>query len=97
LAIFTVNTLLTLIKESQMAKAKRIPLNELLAEVASKAKPAKPALSSTDKAYLRGLKKRGFTNEELIELAAKAGLTVTVEMLEVKPKTSKELIATQAK
>lgn len=72
-----------------MAKAKRIPLNELLAEVTSTAKPANPALSSTDKAYLKGLKKRGFTDAELIALATKAGLKVTAEMLVVKQRVKK--------
>jgi hypothetical protein len=72
-----------------MAKAKRIPLNEALAKVASEAKPANPIASSTDKAYLKGLKRRGFTDAELIALAAKAGLLVTAEMLVIPPKKPK--------
>ena len=73
-----------------MAKAKKIPLNEALAEITAAAKPASPALSSTDKAHLIRLKKRGFTDTELIDLAAKAGLRVTSEMLVIKVRKPKE-------
>lgn len=72
-----------------MAKVKKQPLNEKLAQVLETAKPANPAVSSTDRAHLIRLKKRGFTEAEIIEIAAKAGLKVTADMLTVKPRKPK--------
>ena len=69
-----------------MAKTKRTPaiVNNSLVEIFTSAKPKNPAVSQADKRYLRSLKKRGFTDEELIALAKEAGLIVTTEMLQVK-------------
>lgn len=69
-----------------MAKIKRARaiVNDSLVEVFANAKPKNPAVSEADKRYLRSLKKRGFTDEELITLAKGAGLIVTTEMLQVK-------------
>lgn len=72
-----------------MAKAKKQPINEKLAAVLETAKPANPTLSSADKVHLRGLKKRGFTDAEIIQLAAKAGFVITAETLAVKPRKPK--------
>jgi hypothetical protein len=69
-----------------MAKSKTAQVNEKLASVFSDVQPANPSPSSTDKAYLRGLKKRGFTDAEIIQVAAKAGFKITADMLVVKPK-----------
>ena len=41
------------------------------------------------RAHLRGLKKRGFTDEEIINIASKAGLKVTEDILTAKPKKLK--------
>ena len=72
-----------------MAKVKKQPLNERLAAILETAKPANPTLSSTDRTHLIKLKKRGFTDDEIIAIAAKAGLKVTAEILTVKPRVSK--------
>ena len=69
-----------------MAKSKVTQVNEKLTSIFSEVQPANPAPSSTDKAYLRGLKKRGFTDNEIIQVAAKAGYKITADMLIVKPK-----------
>jgi hypothetical protein len=73
-------------QESIMAKVKRAPVSEKLAEAFIAAPPANPAPSSSDKAYLKGLKKRGYTDDEIIKIALKAGFKITPEMLIVKPK-----------
>lgn len=75
-----------------MAKAKRIPLNEKLAEVLLTAKPANPALSSTDLAHLKSLKKRGFSDSEIINIAQKAGFVINASHLVVK---TKEVLAAE--
>jgi hypothetical protein len=69
-----------------MAKTKRtlVPVNDSLVEIFTNARPKNPAVSEADKRYLRTLKKRGFTDEELITLAKEAGLIVTTEMLQAK-------------
>lgn len=72
-----------------MATKNRTPVNAALLESAKTAAPKNPAVTSADKAYLRGLKKRGFTDDEIIQLSAKAGLKVTAEMLAVKPRKAK--------
>jgi hypothetical protein len=70
-----------------MSKSKTTQqVNAKLASVFAEVQPANPAPSSTDKAYLRGLKKRGFTDAEIIQVAAKAGFKITADMLVVKPK-----------
>lgn len=73
-----------------MAKVKRAPVSEKLASVFSETLPANPAPSTSDKAYLKGLKKRGYTETEIIQIAAKAGFKITPEMLIVKAKKPKE-------
>ncbi len=72
-----------------MASKKRTPVNSALMEAAQAATPKNPAVTGADKAYLRGLKKRGFTDDEVIQLAAKAGLKVDASMLVVKPRKPK--------
>jgi hypothetical protein len=48
--------------------------------------PQNPALNSADKAYLRGLVRRGFTHDEIVAIAAKHGIKVTTSDLIVKSK-----------
>jgi len=69
-----------------MAKGKRAPVNEKLASVFSETLPANPALSSSDKAYLKGLKKRGYTEAEIIQIASKAGFKITSDLFVIKAK-----------
>ena len=48
----------------------------------SKTRPANPALSAADKTYLRGLRRRGYTQEEIKTIASDAGFTVPGDLFE---------------
>lgn len=72
-----------------MANRKREPVSSKLAEAFTAAPPANPAPSSSDKAYLKGLKKRGYTESEIIQIAKKAGFNITTELFIIKPKKQK--------
>lgn len=74
--------------------AKKPKINERLAAVIEAAKPANPTLSATDKAHLRSLKKRGFTDAEIIEIARKAGFVIDAAALVIK--TKEQLAAEKA-
>lgn len=67
-----------------MARVNRAPVNEKLTSVFSDTPPQNPAPSAADKAYLRGLKKRGYTEAEIIQIAKKAGFSITPEIFVVK-------------
>lgn len=71
-----------------MAKVSRAPVNEKLASVFAEIPPANPAPSVADKSYLRSLKKRGYTETEIIQIAAKAGFKITSDLFLVKPKNT---------
>lgn len=68
-----------------MAKIKQA-VNEKLAGVFAETPPENPAPSAADKTYLRGLKKRGYTEAEIIQVAAKAGFKITPDLFIIKPK-----------
>ena len=53
-----------------MAKAK---VNPKLIEAAEATPPKNPAASAADRTYLRGLRRRGYTEEEIKVVAHKAG------------------------
>lgn len=72
-----------------MAKGKRAPVNEKLSSVFSETLPANPSPSTSDKSYLRSLKKRGYTETEIIQIAKKAGFNITPELFVIKPKKPK--------
>ena len=60
-----------------------------LIEAFAAAQPKNPALTSSDKTFLKGLQRRGFTAQEITDIAAKAGFVVTPEMLVVKKRAAK--------
>jgi SOS response regulatory protein OraA/RecX len=68
---------------------KKQPVNQDLANAFAEVKPKNPALSSADKTYLRGLRRRGFTQEEISDVAKKAGFVVPADLFEQKPKKAK--------
>ena len=71
-----------------MATKKPVINEKLLAAVA--ATPArKPAPTSADMAFLRGLKKRGYNNFEIASIGKQAGFDVTDKDFEDKPKKEK--------
>ena len=47
-----------------------------------KTRPANPALSAADKTYLRGLRRQGYTQEEIKTIASYAGFTVPGDLFE---------------
>lgn len=61
-------------------------VNEALLAITSEAKPKNPVLSSADKSHLRGLRRRGFTEPEIIEIAVKAGFQPPVDLFAQKKK-----------
>ena len=79
-----------------MAKGKRVPVSEKLASVFAETTPANPAPTTSDLAYLKSLKKRGYTDTEIIQIASKAGFKITAEMLVIKAKKPKEAPAAPA-
>lgn len=63
-------------------KAKAAPnqanqVNQALIEAFKNATPKSPVLTSVDKTYLRGLIKRGFTHDEILEVATNTGFRIT--------------------
>jgi len=68
-----------------MAKAK---VNPALAAAFEAAQPANPALSSADKTYLRGLRRRGFTEYEIRDIAGRAGMQVPDDLFVQKKKVA---------
>ena len=69
--------------------SKKTPVNAKLLEVVVATPPASPALTGADRVFLRGLKRRGYTEQEIILIGTKAGVKVTPE--DLKPK-AKEVI-----
>ena len=67
-----------------MAASKK-EVNEKLKKAFETTKPAKPALTGVDKTYLRGLRRKGYTHKEIIDIAKKAGFEVPRDLF----KTSK--------
>ena len=61
-------------------------VNQLLQASTELVVPAIPVLSSADKSYLKGLKKKGYSDQQIIAIAAKSGFTIDAKFLVVKPK-----------
>lgn len=70
-----------------MAKAK---VNEALKKELDAMTPANPVLSSADKAYLRGLMRRGFSEQQIRSAVQKVGMEIPANFFEKinKPKTT---------
>lgn len=66
-----------------MAKSK---VKEALLKAVEENPPKTPALSAADKTYLRGLKRRGYTEGEITVIVQKAGLLVPPDLFEQKKK-----------
>lgn len=78
-----------------MAKPKQA-VSTKLESVFADVPPANPAPSTADKHYLRGLKKRGYTEAEIIQIAAKAGFKITSDLFVVKAKKPKAVATAPA-
>lgn len=61
-------------------------LNPKLLEAVAANPPKSPLPTAADRAYLRGLKRRGYTEGEIRHIAAQAGLTTTPDLFKVREK-----------
>ena len=69
-----------------MAKAKQFsPAEDVLALINS-TKPANPILSGKEKTFYRGLKRRGFSEQQIGEFIQKAGYSVPADLFVLSPK-----------
>ena len=68
---------------------KKAQVSEKLQRVFDTNPPKNPALSSADKTYLKGLARRGYKQDEIIEIGRKAGFDVKPEDLITKKKAAK--------
>lgn len=71
-----------------MKTPKQKPAEALLAAVAA-TRPANPALSAADKTYLRGLRRQGYTQPEIIAIAQSAGYQVPDNLFQTKTTNKK--------
>jgi hypothetical protein len=67
---------------------KKAPVNSKLLEAVTATPPQNPALTGPDRVFLRGLKRRGYTEFEIIAIGKKAGMTVTADDLKPKKKAA---------
>jgi hypothetical protein len=65
-----------------------VKANKLLIDAFKDATPKTPAITGADRVYLRGLTRRGFTNDEILAIASKTGMKVTLADLTPKAKKS---------
>lgn len=76
---------------------KKTPVNTKLLEVVQATPPINPAMTGADRTFLRGLKRRGYSNDEIIAIGKKAGFSVKQEDLAVKTRKAKVGTAQSAK
>lgn len=60
--------------------------NQKLVDAFKNARPANPALSAADKSYLRGLRRQGYTQEEIKIIASQAGFEIPADLFISKSK-----------
>ena len=58
--------------------------NQKLVDAFKNERPANPALSAADKRYLRGLRRQGYTQEEIKSIAGKSGFEVPADLFATK-------------
>ena len=74
---------------------KKTQVNSRLLEAAAATPPANPALTGPDRAFLRGLARRGYTQQEIIALGEKAGLKLTAADLVPRGRKPKSVAQTK--
>lgn len=72
-----------------MAKAKRFVPDASLLEIVNAVKPATPIMTGPEKTYFKGLKRRGYSEQQIGEFIKKAGYQVPADFWVVKPKKPK--------
>jgi hypothetical protein len=58
--------------------------NQKLVDAFKNERPANPALSAADKSYLRGLRRQGYTQDEITNIAGKSGFAVPADLFATK-------------
>lgn len=77
-----------------MAKAKRFVPDASLLEIVNAVKPATPVMTGPEKTYFKGLKRRGYSEQQISEFIKKAGYPVPANFFVVK--TKEQLAAEKA-
>lgn len=72
-----------------MAKAKKFVPNEAVDSFFTEMKPETPIMTSAEKRYFKGLKKRGYSEAQIRLGIEKAGYTAGPDFFVVKAKTPK--------
>jgi hypothetical protein len=75
-----------------MAKAKKFTPPAEMLEAINSTKPATPVLVGTERTYYKGLRRRGFSEQQIGEFIKKAGYPVPADLWVVK---AKKLVAAQ--
>jgi hypothetical protein len=70
-----------------MAKTKQFTPADDVPALINSTRPATPILSSKEKTYYKGLKRRGFSEEQIEEFIQKAGYSVPANFWIVKQKS----------
>jgi hypothetical protein len=74
-----------------MAKAKQFTPSEEVLALINLTKPASPVMTFKEKVYFKGLKKRGFSEEQINTFINKAGYKVPANFFVVKHKKTKSI------
>lgn len=69
-----------------MAKAKKFTPPAAMLEAINSTKPATPVLVGAERTYYKGLKRRGYSEQQINEFIKKAGYPVPVDLWVVKAK-----------
>ncbi len=69
-----------------MAKAKKFTPPAAMLEAINSTKPATPVLVGTERTYYKGLKRRGYSEQQINEFIKKAGYPVPVDLWVIKAK-----------
>jgi hypothetical protein len=73
-----------------MAKAKQFTPSEEVLALINLTKPASPVMIFKEKVYFKGLKRRGFSEEQISTLINKAGYKVPANFFVTKQRKSKK-------
>lgn len=69
-----------------MAKAKKFTPPAAMLEIITATKPATPVLVGPERTYYKGLKRRGYSEQQIGEFIKKAGYPVPADLWVVKAK-----------
>jgi hypothetical protein len=76
---------------------KKTPVNSKLLEVVAATPPANPAPTGPDLVFLRGLIRRGYTEQEITSIAHKAGMKIDAGFFAKAAEKAKKAAATREK